>query len=216
MMVFPVAQPPHSVDVKVGATTESWAPSAGDRTDVRTAMDALVAWANDAGRAWSGSLTFSWSWTDDAAGGGLPYLVATAVFQLRCTGTNPLYWPTSYGTAALSVAATAAPAGTWAPERGQLAVSNWFRNLAVGGDAGGTGAARAGVPGRAAIQPTITAIANHLAVARLNGLLVADSARVVQVWQVHEATWRTVLLGPPERAVAGRGFYRMTFAAWGQ
>ncbi len=193
-----------SVDVTVGVNTETYTNLAADR-DAVTAVTALVAWANDAGRAWSGSRTFSWDWSRHSdSGGALLVLACSGTFSLSAGAATNLGLPAAVGV--VGVVGTAPALGTWAPVS-RVSVRGNLRVLAAG-DGCGDGAVRPGVPGTAAKNPQVSAIGTAIDAARLAAILAtASNPRRCLVYQLHKATWLTRALGDISRSSAGPMHY---------
>lgn len=193
-----------SVDVTVGGNTETYTNSASDR-DAVTAMTMLVAWANDAGRAWTGTRTFSWEWARHAAtGGALLILACSGTFSLSVGAALNLGLPAAAGV--VGVVGTAPALGTWAPIS-RLSIRGNLRVLAAG-DGCGDGAVRPGVPGTAAKNPKAEAIGTAIDAARLAAILAtASNPRRCLVYQLHKDTWLTRALGEITRSSSGPMYY---------
>lgn len=202
MLSVETAWTPFDIELQFAgdAATFSWTDSVGSATGC---MLALVAWANDAGRPWHGSVLFGWSWSrDPATGGAIVVLSANHAFDINISA-GELYVPT--GAAQTTYQGTAPAAGTWAPTV-PIAVSRHARLLGEG-DAGGATMIRPGCQGLAGVAPKVEAIGTALDAARLAGVLaVATTPRRAYCWQQHLAVWRQYALGPVSRSADGTGY----------
>jgi len=174
-------------------------------TSAYEAMVAFDSWLNDAGRAWSGAVTFGWTWSrDSTTGGALLVLTATGgLFSIDGGAASTLGF--AAGGAWASVTGSAA-LGTIAPIGG-VAVRVHMRQLAAG-DACGDGVVRPGVPGAAHYRPRVSFVGDSLDTARTAAMLAtASNPRIVIVWQKHLDEWRTLALGPVKRSVASTHHY---------
>jgi len=201
-----------SIDVTVGAATETFTNAATD-ADVVAALQALVDWANAAGRAWTGTRTFSWAWARHAASGAalLTLSAVGGAFSLNAGALATL----GFGAVAGVTSTTgAAAAGSWAPAL-PVSVRRNVRLLDAG-DAGGNGAVRPGVPGLACRMPKLDALGTATDAARLSAVLAAASSpRRAQVWQLHTSSWVGLAVGAVSRSAQGSQNYRFAFEVAG-
>lgn len=212
MMCFPSALAPWTADLRVGSTTETYTSDAAAEASVVAAMDALVAWASDPARGWSAQ--FAWSWQVGAGGAVRLVLSANAGFRFDDAPTDLGFAVT--GVNATELVAASAASGCWgclsADRLGRLNLRLAYRFLSAAGDAAGVGAARAGVPGTAAIKPSLEAVTDPSGLAALDALLRATSGdRTIIVWDTISRSWLTLRLGPVNRSPAGKSLYRLTF-----
>ena len=206
-------------------TTDNWAFTAiviaaghtdyftSDATnaDACTSVTALVAWLNDAARAWHGARSWTWSWARASDGG--------AVLTLSCSGdflflgvAAPLALSTH--SRAPTLTGTASAAGTWAPTI-PIAVRRHERLLGDG-DCGGGNVVRPGAPGLAGFKPAVEAVGTVIDACRLTSVLAAASSpRRVSVYQLHTATWRRYALGEVGRD-GDDTMFRFTLACAGE
>ena len=195
-----------SVDVTVAPDPAETFTNAATASSAYEAIEAWTDWLNDAGRAWSGVVTFAWTWARDTTTGGV-------LFTLTATGDN---FTIDGGALSTLGFAAAGPVGlttgtvalgTWAPA-GEIAVARYMRQLGVG-DASGDGVVRPGVPGAAHYRPTVSGTGTALDAARFGSIFAdAENPRVAVVYQKHLSTWRTLAVGPITRARSGTMHYR--------
>lgn len=198
-----------SVDMTVGVNTETFTGAAADR-DAYAATVAFVAWANAAGRAWTGTRTFSWTWVrQSSTGGAILVLSATGgTFTITAGAAARLGLPASVG--ATIVIGTTAATGTWAPVS-TIAISRNLRVLGKG-DACGDGAVRPGVPGLAGSRPSLAAIGTATDAARVAAVLAdASNPRRATGYQRHTDSWLEVALGRASRGAVSTTHYRFDF-----
>lgn len=171
------------------------------------AIEGLVAWANDAARAWFGFTTFSWAWVRDGWDGGAKLILRASffAFDISAGAHDRLGIPADVG--ANEVGGDQSATGTWAPA-GLMAVRGHMRTLDAG-DANGGGGVRPGVPGTAHYRPRVTTLGTVVDAARFASILAsAANPRRVWVYQLHTTTWREYALGLPSRQAAGTMHYR--------
>jgi len=192
---------------------ETFSNAAAD-SSAYEAMVAFDAWLNAGGRAWTGVVSFAWTWArDTTTGGALLILTATGgLFTIDAGALSTLgfaaggAWATVTGAAAL---------GTWAPA-GKMAVSNHMRVLDRG-DASGDGALRPGVPGAAHYAPEVSAVGTAVDAARMADILAdAENPRVAVVYQLHNAEWLTLAVGDITRSVVTSAHYRFDLKTLGE
>ena len=202
------------VDVTVAPDPAETFSNAATDSSAYEAMVAFDTWLNAAGRAWSGGVSFAWTWArDTTTGGALLTLTATGgLFTIDAGALSTLgfaaggAWATVTGSAAL---------GTWAPA-GKMAVAQHMRVLERG-DAPGDGVLRPGVPGAAHQTPTVSAVCTALDAARLADILAdAENPRVAVVYQLHTAEWLTLAVGEITRSAVTSAHYRFDFQAVGE
>ena len=206
---------PATVEIQVGADAATYGPATAT-TNAYEEITALVAWANDVARPWTGTRTFAWSWQHDTAtGGALLTLSADGLFDVNLS-TGCLYLPTM--AAQTSTTAPTPATLTWCPKV-PIAVARHTRLLGSGDLAGGLAgwAMRPGVPGLAGIRPTVSAVGKALDAARLTAILAtATTPRLAWVYQTHTATWRRYALGPVSRSADGATDYRFSLEVAGE
>lgn len=188
-----------AVDVTVGAATESYA-HAGHGSAYHLAED-FVAWANDAGRAWSGTALFTWTWIKaDNRGAKLAFEVSGV---LSATWAPNVTWATltnMTSTTAATWTATDGAVGTACPSRGltvdsaqgsgHWAVRRAYRFSSDSGDASATTATRPGVQGLFGIAPSLGAAGDTFDAARISEVFKAVSnPRRLAVYNVERARW---------------------------
>lgn len=198
-----------SVDVTVGAATETFTNAAADK-DAYAAITAFVTWLNAAGRAWFGTRTFSWTWArQSSSGGAILVLSATGgVFTITAGASARLGLPAAAGVT--TVIGTTAATGTWAPVS-KLAMARNLRLLGKG-DACGDGAVRPGVPGLAGSRPSLAAIGTAVDAGRVAAVLAdASNPRRATGYQTHTDTWLEVALGRHSRGAVSTTHYRFDF-----
>lgn len=201
--------------VTVGVDSVAYTSGSNQGNTAVSLMVNLLAWLNAAGRPWFGAAVFSWTWERYGLDGGAQItLSATAAFSLSAiAGNNPL----AISAIGPTVAAQFGVAlGTWAPKQGngRLSVTGNFGHLAGNGDAGGSGACRAGVPGTALHKLKLSAVGTTIDAIRLAGQLkLATSPRLAHVWQTHTATWLVVALGSAQRSEPSRALWQFEFEA---
>lgn len=199
-----------SVDVTIGGLETYNNPAT--KSSAYDAITGLVAWANDAARAWFGFSTFSWSWTRDSSDGGakLTLMASGLPFDLSAGAHTLLGLPADVGQN--EIGGDQSAVGTWAPAS-RVAVRRHMRVLDPG-DANGAGSVRPGVPGAAAFRPEVAAIGTVKEAARLAVILgTASTPRRGWVYQAHTDIWREYALGHPTRQAAGTMHYRFEFPA---
>lgn len=202
----------HSCDVTVGINTDSYA--GGSATDLVTALAALVAWLEGAGRPWFGAATWSAAWVRDSATGGAAIeLTCSATFEVtNISVANPLGLYAA-GAPALTMTGTAAQ-GTWWP-KSDVAIHDHHQEFGEG-EACGNGAVRPGVPGTALYRPRVTAIGTAVDAGRISYLTtVASSPRQVKIYHHVAAAWRTYALGDIERREATTTLYAFSLKVLG-
>lgn len=213
MMSLDAVWTPFDIEIQVGADAATYSSTAtvGNAYEM---IVALVAWANNAARPWTGTITFAWSWTrDTATGGAFIVLSADVAFDINITAGG-LYMPN--GAAQTTYTGTDPATGTWAPSI-PIAVRGHVRLLGDG-DMGGTERLiRPGVPSIAGIKPHIDALGTALDACRLAGVLAgATNPRRVWVYQLHRSTWRNYALGAVDRSPEGMTAYRFTLDVAGE
>lgn len=201
------------IEIQVGADAATYSSTAtvGNAYEM---IVALVAWANDAGRPWAGTITFAWSWTrDTATGGAFVVLSADVAFDINITAGG-LYLPN--GAAQTAYTGTDPATGTWAPSI-PIAVSGHVRLLGDGDTGGAERLIRPGNPGLAGIRPKLEAIGTALDAARLAAVLAtATTPRRCWVYQTHKTAWRNYALGAVSRTPDGFTAYRFSLDVAGE
>ena len=215
--------------VKVGTpVAEVWTPPA-TVADAVSAMNALVAWCNDAGRSWYGTAGFVWSWTNDKATRGallaLHDVSGSFIFTAAGTTTALLGLATHTG---VVVQATTPADGTWCPgTSGRVPLGAGQRWLRGAGDGSGAGSIRPGVSALAAPVWRSKTTCHALDVARLQVELAASShprrgwlrlstvaigasEQYVDGDPDFSARWRRVAVGKVATAAAPAGLYNVT------
>ena len=202
-----------SVDVTVGAATETFSNDADD-SSAYLAMTAWLVWLNAPARAWTGTRTFDWTWQRYATDGGAKITLSAVGGTFTITGGANARLKLSAAAGVTTTTGTAGADGTWAPAPGIAVVAD-LRTIGRG-DACGDGAVRPGVPALGTNRPAISAVATPTDAGRLAGVLaVAESPRRCHVWQEHTSTWRELALGFVQREASGFSFYRFTLEASG-
>ena len=187
------------VDVTVGAATETYSHS-GHGSAYHLAED-FVAWANDAGRAWSGTALFTWTWTKGSNRG--------AELQFQVSGGASATWAPNVAWASLTNM-TSATAATWSATDGATATAcpsqgltvpsgqgsgHWtvrraYRFSGDSGDASATTATRPGVQGLFGVVPALGAIGDTLDAARLSDVFKqCSNPRRLAVYNVERTKW---------------------------
>lgn len=183
-----------TLPVTVGGNTANFANSAQSAVG---ALQALVAWANAAGRPWAGAITFSWTWARDSGGGAVVTLKATAAFSITNATAATLQLPAVAG--ATQAVGTGAAVGTWAPTSG-IRASQWRQWTDEAGDAGGAGSVRGKLPGTSDYRPLVGAVGVAQDAARLTYIEArASTPRRAWVWRRLTGDWALVALGPVQR-----------------
>ena len=160
------------------------------------ALEALVAWANDAARAWTGVRTFRWTWARNTAalGGSLITLSATGgTFTIGAGAATYLGLPAAGPVT--SVTGTVGAIGTWDPPS-QLSLRRYLRHLPDAGVASGVGAMLPGVQGLAHRRPHVETVCYQTDVGRLLSVLaLTANPRIGWIYQEQSTTWRMLVLG---------------------
>ena len=186
----------------------------GSATSAYEAMVEFDSWLNGAGRAWTGVVSFSWTWErDSTTGGALLILTASGgLFSIDGGAQSTLGFAAG---GAFASTTGAAALGTIAPVGG-VAVRAYMRQLAVG-DACGDGVLRPGVPGAAHYRPAVSFVGDSLDAGRTAAMLAtASNPRIAVVWQKHLAAWRTLAIGPISRSVASTHHYKFDLNVAGE
>lgn len=204
-------------DVTVGAATETFTNSlvADSIVDL---MVAWVLWANAGARAWTGTRTFSWSWTTDPTEAGViaRFSATGGVFSITPTAAFTTVTGFQANAAVTMAEADSFAAGGWAPDR--LRAAEYYRRIAPAGDGCGNGAVRGGAPGLAGFHPTVEALSGPVNTAKLlQRLAMATVVRRIWVYQAHTDSLLFLSLGDvtPE-PVAGATIYRIAFQVAGE
>jgi hypothetical protein len=199
-----------NLTVTVGASTEVYANTA---TSAYATILAFVAWANHATRAWTGTITFGWSWErQSGTGGAILTLMASGYFTLDGGATATLGFA-AMAFPDLSVVGDTAALGTWAPKT--LGLSRYYRFLDDAGDASATGAIRPGTPSKAGYRPEVEAVGTAQDAARLTYVLGrASNPRRAWVWRKDSNTWIYLAVGAVDRSLDGN-LFTFTFDARG-
>jgi len=193
-----------TVDVTVGAETETWTPNT---TSARDAVDGLLAWLNDAARPW---YPVGWDATlarDATTGGALLSIEADTSWTWEASGSNPLGIPTTAPTAAETMTATDPAEGTWCPAAG-IAYRN-PRPRGTSGDGGNGLSVMRQPPATLVLQPRVESVATALEAGRLADCM----ARLVnpRICYLHDrGTWYTLAAGRADRTAVGSTHYRVT------
>ncbi len=213
MLCLDATWAPYDIEIQVGADAATYS-STSTVGNAYEQIVALAAWANDAGRPWAVSITFSWSWArDTATAGAFVVLSASSAFDINITAGG-LYLPNGAGQTTYT--GTDPAIGTWAPTL-PIAVRGHVRLLGDGDAGGAERTIRPGVPGLAGQRPKIEALGTVLDAARLAAVLaVATTPRRCWVYQTHKATWRNYALGAVNRSPEGTTAYRFTFDVAGE
>src|SRR3990170_3668920 len=154
MLCLDATWTPYDIELQVGGDAATYS-STDTTANAYERIVALVAWANDAGRPWAGTITFSWSWTrDTATGGAFVVLSADVAFDINITAGG-LYLPN--GAAQTTYTGTDPAIGTWAPTI-PIAIRGHVRLLGDGDAGGSERLIRPGTPGLAGQRPKVEAV----------------------------------------------------------
>ncbi len=183
------------------------------RASLIAVADSFTDWANDAGRAWTGVVTFSY--TVDIGGGGSSWDDAQDA-GVTLTATASVGWTFSGGITSLTDFANSAAASSrsattvFGTVGGRWGVMAWVRANADRGISGGASGLLPHSTASASRRPTCESVLTHgqlrtLADARLAN--PSQQGRQAHVYQDHEAAWRLVSLGKIKQRRQGPTLY---------
>lgn len=200
-----------SVTVTVAAYAAQTYTNLSGYNNARLASQGFLWWLNDGARPWSGVVTWQLATARSSTSGERYTYSCGNIFTL--TGGAAACLGLAAGAYAGSATSTTDAAGTWRPSV-RISVRSFARSVDAG-DASGTGATRPGSPGAGLYRPTIEAIGDATDAARLSAILAQSaSPRIVQIYEVESAAWRTLSLGEVQRSRAGTD-YRFDMTAVG-
>jgi len=167
---------------EVGAATPS---------TLRSFVTAFNTWASDAGRGWSGSVTFMSKWIDiDDAWGVMLTGSASSTWTPNATAQSVLNVASGSG---LSLTSSAGVRGTLAHD---VAVSNLYKVPVGPGSFGRSGGWRPHVAHKALSRPVLSMILTERAAnVLLEGLPSAASPRVADVYHEAASEWVSLQVG---------------------
>ena len=171
-----------------------------DVSDPKAFADSITAWANDAARGWSGSVTFSYSWfavADDPRHG------------LRLTATESTAWrPSTALQAKLAmpsstvdsscVSTAGCPHTVWPGVH--LALRDWMRFNPDEGPRSGAGSWTMACQPQTHFRPSVLGLVTRVeAHALAEAMRGASNPRTGLVWDTGANTWRAVSIGAYDR-----------------
>lgn len=202
-----------------GANTDTWdydtEMSEAPAADLYDVASSIVDWGNDAGRPWTGAITFSWSITDRDPGLGVTVTASSSGAWTPSGGLATFAaWSTTPSAASISTPALSVVAGSvlCTPSVGN--VTKW---QGPGRGYSPRSSYQTGTAATSAGRGYFNLVLDEQHTAKMGEVLrTLSSPRRGHIYTTHLDTWLQLTLGAASAEVADRtGIYRVSFEVQG-